>query len=156
MNNLSFIQITADHIKVKEEKAKSYHKGQMYGDRDYFSSHIEDVISETADNLNRYFTSDDDCIAVLCVAALHDVLEDTDCSVDYLDTFFPVEVVEAVVLLSKNLSTTNYLENIKNNKYARVVKIADSRCNMDACIRQGDYNRAKKYLKNLCYLEATT
>lgn len=139
-----------------EEIAKSYHKGQMYGDKDYFSSHIEDVISETADLLNKYFVLNRDCINVLCVAALHDVLEDTDCSVDYLDTFFPVEVVEAVVLLSKNLSANNYLENIKNNKYAKAVKIADSRCNMNACIKQGDYNRAKKYLKNLCYLEATT
>lgn len=137
-----------------EEIAKSYHQGQMYGDKDYFSSHIEDVISETADLLNKYFALNRDCIIVLCVAALHDVLEDTDCSVDYLDTLFPVEVVEAVVLMSKNLSATNYLENIKENKYARVVKIADSRCNMNACIEQGDYNRAKKYLKNLCYLEA--
>lgn len=143
-------------ITKAEEIAKSYHKGQMYGDKDYYSSHIEDVIGETADLLNKYFITDNDCINVLCVAALHDVLEDTDCSVDYLDTFFSVAIVETVVLLSKNLSATNYLENIKNNKYAKVVKIADSRCNMAACIKQGDYNRAKKYLKNLCYLESTT
>lgn len=143
-------------ITKAEEIAKSYHKGQMYGSKDYFSSHIEDVISETSDLLNRYFVTDEDCINVLCVAALHDVLEDTDCIVDYIDLSFPSCVIEAVVLLSKNLSANNYLENIKNNKYAKVVKIADSRCNMNACIKQGDYNRAKKYLKNLCYLEATT
>jgi (p)ppGpp synthase/HD superfamily hydrolase len=145
-----------DLLNRAEEVAKSYHQGQMYGDKDYFSGHIEDVISETADLLNKYFKTDTDCINVLCVAALHDVLEDTDCSVDYLDLYFPVAVVEAVVLLSKNLSATNYLENIKNNKYAKVVKIADSRFNMNQCIKQGDYNRAKKYLKNLCYLESTT
>ena len=136
-----------------ETIAKSYHQGQMYGNKDYFSSHIEDVISETADLLNKYFTTDNDCINVLCVAAMHDVLEDTDCQVSDLEADFYEEVIHSIVLLSKNISTEDYLENIKSNKYAKVVKIADSRCNMNACIKQGDYNRAKKYLKNLCYLE---
>lgn len=137
-----------------EKLAQAYHRGQMYGDEDYFSRHIEDVVMETAALQNGYFTTDNDCIDVLCVAALHDVLEDTECRVSDLEADFSEEVIHSIVLLSKNLSIQDYLENIKEDKYARVVKIADSRCNMQACIKQGDYNRAKKYLKNLCYLES--
>ena len=149
MNKNEILLLSAEHL------SKEYHSGQKYGDDDYFLTHIEDVVSETAALLNKFFVTNKDCESVLCVAYLHDILEDTSCTIDTLLVYFSRDVVNSVLKLSKNLCVKEtYLENIKSDRYARVVKIADSRSNMNACIKQGDFNRAKKYLKNLCYLES--
>lgn len=47
-----------------EEISKSYHQVQMYDYKDYFSSHIEDDLGETAGLLNKYFTTVNDSINI--------------------------------------------------------------------------------------------
>lgn len=68
------------------------------------------------------------------VALLHDVLEDTDITVDDLrKDDFPEEVIEAVVLLTRdrNVPYPKYIERVRTNELARRVKLADLRHNLD-------------------------
>ena len=68
-----------------------------------------------------------------CVALLHDTVEDTDVTMDYLKTIFPPEVTDAVALLT-HIDDTDYFEyvrNIKTNPIAKKVKLADLAHNSD-------------------------
>lgn len=69
----------------------------------------------------------------VCVALLHDVVEDTSLTVEELSREFPEEVVQAVSLLThdKSVDYFDYLQQIKRNPYARNVKIADVLHNSD-------------------------
>ncbi len=69
----------------------------------------------------------------VCVALLHDVVEDTPLTIDDLSRKFPQEVVQAIILLTHNKSDDyfDYLRRIKLNPYARSVKIADVLHNSD-------------------------
>lgn len=69
----------------------------------------------------------------VCAALLHDVVEDTEVSIDYLKRFFPKEVTDAVQLLTHddNVSYEEYLSAIKKNDIAKAVKLADIRHNSD-------------------------
>jgi (p)ppGpp synthase/HD superfamily hydrolase len=69
------------------------------------------------------------------VAALHDLLEDTDITADNLHSFgFSATVVEAVQCLTKTSDDTypEYIERVATNPIAREVKIADLDDNMDS------------------------
>lgn len=67
-------------------------------------------------------------------AYLHDVLEDTDVTIEQLiDAGFPYDIIRAVLLLTKQPGQDyhEYLALIKGKPIARKVKIADLRHNMD-------------------------
>lgn len=87
------------------------------------------------------------------VALLHDVIEDTDTTrKDLIEMGFPIEVVEAVEILSRKKDETynDFIERIKfsKNKIAITVKLADLEDNMDLSRisnpTQKDINRVKK------------
>ena len=64
----------------------------------------------------------------VCVALLHDVVEDTDITVEELITKgFPKEVINAIELMmhSDSVPYLDYVKAIKNNPIARKVKLAD-------------------------------
>ena len=68
------------------------------------------------------------------VALLHDIVEDTDITLDRLkEEGFPIEVIEAVDVLTKkdNMNYAEYIRNIKENDIAIDVKISDLAHNMD-------------------------
>ena len=69
----------------------------------------------------------------VCVALLHDVVEDTDMTLDELKKIFPAEIIDAIALLThpKNVPYLAYVERIKDNPLARAVKIADIHHNSD-------------------------
>lgn len=107
----------------------------------------------------------DDEYAV-CVALLHDVIEDTDWELmDLYDEGFPKEVVDAVYLLTHKEGDDylgSYIQNIKTNPIARKVKLADLKHNTDATrlptpttvIEQMLYDeRMKRYQTAIEYLE---
>ena len=98
-----------------------------------------------------------------CVALLHDVVEDTNVSLEDLKKEFPPEVVEAVDLLThvKGMSYSAYLEKLKVNPVAKAVKLADIAHNADETRfagspadtkgierRRAKYARAKKFLED--------
>ena len=93
------------------------------------------------------------------VALLHDVLEDSDITAaDLLAYGLPNEVVTAVQTLTKKKgqSYQDYLEKVKSNNLARVVKLADLKHNSDLSrlktVSNTDYERVKKYKNAIRYL----
>lgn len=70
----------------------------------------------------------------VCVALLHDVVEDTDTTLDDLRAEgFPNEVVEAIGLLTHDdaVPYEQYLHPVKANPIAKAVKMSDLRHNMN-------------------------
>jgi (p)ppGpp synthase/HD superfamily hydrolase len=93
------------------------------------------------------------------VALLHDVIEDSDVTVDdLLVSGLSNEVVTAVQILTKKKgqSYQEYLEKVKSNNLARVVKLADLKHNSDLSrlksVTDTDYERVKKYKNAINYL----
>lgn len=68
-----------------------------------------------------------------CVALLHDVVEDTDVTIEELTVEFPSEIVEAVRLLThnENADYEEYIRQVSSNPIARSVKLEDIKHNMD-------------------------
>ena len=68
----------------------------------------------------------------ICVAILHDVLEDTFVSKEELEGYFPKEVIEPLVLLTRSTHDTyfEYIKNICSNPIAQKVKIEDIKYNL--------------------------
>ena len=74
----------------------------------------------------------DECSTI--AALLHDVVEDTDISIDQLrEDGYPEEVLEAIQLLThkKGEPYMPYVRNLMHNPIARAVKMADLRHNGD-------------------------
>lgn len=94
------------------------------------------------------------------VALLHDVIEDSSITKeDLLLSGIDPEVVEAVLVLTKQPSDSyqSYLERVKGNELARIVKLADLTHNSDLSrlkkITQKDEDRLQKYAKAIEYLK---
>lgn len=95
------------------------------------------------------------------VALLHDVVEDTDYTIEDLRKLgFPEIVMEAIALMTheKSVPYMEYVEKIRSNPVARVVKLADLRHNSDLNrlnkVNDEDIRRVKKYQEAMCYLES--
>lgn len=93
------------------------------------------------------------------VAYLHDVIEDTNITIDDLKSYgFPKHIVEAVEAITKKEleSYDDYLKRVANNSLAKIVKIADLIHNSDLTrlksITQEDINRKIKYQKSIIKL----
>lgn len=88
---------------------------------DYFTGHIQTVVNSVHTHKEKI------------VAYLHDIVEDTDVTIDRIYEEFGEEIGEAVEAITKprKLDYTKYIEQIKANELARVVKIADLKHNMD-------------------------
>ena len=93
------------------------------------------------------------------VALLHDVLEDSNITAaDLLAYGLSNEVVTAVQILTKKKgqSYQEYLEKVKTNDLARVVKLADLKHNSDLSrlksVSDTDRERVEKYKKAIYYL----
>lgn len=67
------------------------------------------------------------------VALLHDVVEDTEVTLEDLKREFPKDVTDAVALLTHDISTDyfDYVRAIRTNPIARKVKLADLAHNSD-------------------------
>jgi (p)ppGpp synthase/HD superfamily hydrolase len=91
----------------------------------------------------------------VCVAYLHDVIEDTKVSYsDLKDEGIPENILKAVAILNKNLysddtSYEEYLACVKKNELARKVKIADMLSNL---ADNPTDKQIKKYAKGLLFL----
>ena len=99
--------------------------------------------------------------ATTIVALLHDVVEDTDITINDLQKMgFGPEVLEAIALMTHAPDTPymEYVAQIKTNPIARAVKLADLKHNSDMTrlesITPYDKERAKKYKKAIRLLKA--
>ena len=68
-----------------------------------------------------------------CAALLHDVVEDTDITLEELAQQFPKEVIEVLSLLTHDpdVNYFDYVRAIRNNPIAKRVKLADLAHNSD-------------------------
>jgi len=94
------------------------------------------------------------------VALLHDVIEDTEYTIEDLQKVgFSQRVISAIALMTHDpqVPYMEYVRAIKSNPIARAVKLADLRHNSDMTrldiITQRDEERAQKYLDAIVVLE---
>lgn len=126
--------------------AKQYHAGQTdKSGKDYFLNHIKVVSDMVLYHENNLYAA--------TIALLHDILEDTSISEDHLRQIFPKYIVDAVCVLTKQKHEPYwiYIEKVKKNKLARIVKKYDLANNMDMSrldiISDKDLEREIKYAK---------
>ena len=139
--------------------AVKWHHNQKYGEHPYIY-HLEQVVSELNSLHSRHYE------IRTSVAYLHDILEDTKCPEQEILDLYPyieergkeprpdtraVEILRNVKLLSKNYSKgyEPYIEGIIGSKIARMVKIADSTCNLKNSLYNWDRDRVIKYVKQI-------
>ncbi len=69
----------------------------------------------------------------VCIALLHDVMEDTGVTYEELNKEFPEEVTDALLLLTRREGEDyfDYVRKIRSNPYAKAVKAADIAHNSD-------------------------
>ena len=95
------------------------------------------------------------------VALLHDVIEDTDYTLEDLrDMGFPEDILEAILLMThdKSIPYMEYVEQIKKNRIAAIVKRADLMHNSDLsrleAVDEKAMKRAEKYQQAIAVLDA--
>ena len=93
------------------------------------------------------------------VAILHDIIEDTDITEDYLLKIgLSKRIVDAVVALtrSEDMDYQEYIKNLSSNPLAKEVKLADLEHNMDLkrlpTLEEKDLERNRKYQISYHYL----
>lgn len=139
----AFIEIREDMSAM--DVASLAHNGQYRRDGvTPYIRHIESVVGRVEKKYKDKIMSD--------IAALHDVLEDSDTTEqDLLKYGFSDQVIEGVKLLTKKKGENyfDYLEKIKGNDLARRVKIEDMLSNLsdDPSDRQ-----IEKYCNGLLFL----
>ena len=118
------------------------HDGQKYGEHQY-SYHLSKVASSVAEA-----GYDDDTI---CVAYLHDILEDTEVMEQQLGEEFSANIVNAVRAITKVAGEApyEYLDKVSKNKIALAVKMHDTLCNLQESLKTGQMGRVKKYSAQL-------
>ena len=131
------------------EIAKKAHLGQVDKAGEAYIKHPEKVAS---------FVKTDEEKAV---AYLHDVIEDTELTLeDFCEYGFSKEVIEAVDIITKKKGEDyqSYLNSVKKNKLARAVKLADLRHNSDLTrltkVTEKDIERKEKYQKAINFLNS--
>lgn len=129
------------------EVAKKAHFGQTDRAGIDYIKHPETVASFVATDEEK------------AVAYLHDVIEDTSLTLlDLKKEGFSKNIIEAVDILTKKKGQDyqSYLNLVKTNELARVVKLADLRHNSDLTrlplITEKDLERNKKYSSAITFL----
>lgn len=81
-----------------------------------------------------------------CVALLHDVVEDTDVTLEDLAREFPPEVVHGVALMThrEGVPYLEYVRELSKDPVAHTVKLADLEHNMDETRRPPDMPEAER------------
>lgn len=128
--------------------ANKYHDGQFYGEENYHM-HLYSV----AIRVDLAGGDDDEQLAI---AWLHDILEDTDCTVEILrDNGLSDRVISAVIAITKvqGESYEEYISKVRNNPDARFVKKMDTLDNLTNSLIESNSYRIKKYAKQLLLLE---
>jgi len=128
------------------EFAKEKHGKQMYGSHPYFY-HLQQVLDMA--NYYNYNTE------LLCVAVLHDTIEDTETTWTELKSKFgSLLIADTVQCLSRYEWETypEYLEKVSYNKNAKAIKILDLLCNLKESTLQNKTTLIEKYEGVIVYL----
>lgn len=126
------------------ELALKYHEKQLYGDKPYIY-HIDSVVDSI---VRKWGNGNKDLLAI---AALHDIIEDTEVTESDLIAFVGKDVTKCVVALTKlpNEAYDTYIHRVKEFHYSKEVKIHDTLCNLTESIMSDSAYRVKKYSNQL-------
>ena len=117
--------------------AREKHEGQMYGDKPYMT-HVEDVASGFEDSHLRE------------IAYLHDVVEDSDVTIQEIRERFGEKVSVAVDALTRRKEPYfDYIRRVKENPEATQIKLADLHANLK---NNPTESLAKRYHKAIAIL----
>jgi (p)ppGpp synthase/HD superfamily hydrolase len=153
----------SNKLKLAQVLSAYAHEDQFYGKNDYYSTHIVDVVRRVTEKIK--CLPDDWQEDYLIVAYLHDVLEDADYLSESIEDFFGWKIADVVCLLSKTFKVISfedgdayrvspkpykyYINDIRQNEIALLVKICDTESNLEASIADGNHKRIDKYTKQL-------
>lgn len=93
------------------------------------------------------------------VALLHDVVEDSNITLEDLSKYFDSTIIEALRVLTKKDGDDyiEYIKRVKTNEIATLVKLKDLEHNMDLTrldkVTEEDLKRNEKYEDAVSYLE---
>lgn len=141
-------------LKTAYNLSKKRHKGQKdKAGKDYFKTHILTVFKLVGGMSAKP--------EVGISALLHDIVEDTNTSLDEIRDLFGNTIAKAVDALTKKTNSKEidygYLKKIKANPIAKIVKLADLTHNSDlsrlSSISNGDLMRVEKYKKSIEFLK---
>lgn len=139
-----------DKVGVARELATLFHSGQKDKGGHPYTEHLKSVAS--------FVVSEDE----KTVAWLHDIVEDTDMTLEQLTEYgFPENIIEAIdaITMREGEDRKTYLLRVAGNELATLVKIADLDNNMDLSrlnpnnITPKDYERANRYYAEKTWLE---
>ena len=125
------------------------HGNQQYGSQPYVY-HL-DAVHEILITAYPNFTIEEELVAYL-----HDVVEDTDTTIEEIVELYGCKVGDAVAAITKTEDRQHYLDTVSANPIATKVKICDIMANMQQCLNDGDDNRASYYCTKLAQLLSKT
>lgn len=163
ISNISNIRLnsnTSEKENLAHRIARYAHEGQMYGNKGYFKHHILGVVR----NVELYCRDNQIPVgtkkySLLKISAyLHDAMEDSHIGEGFIREAFGDEILEVVECLTRKDDETyfEYIQRVKENEYARVVKIADIKFNLEECALSGCLKAGgvvERYKKALGILE---
>lgn len=130
------------------------------GKKDKAGKPYIDHLKRVAENAKNYFKGSEYVEVLETIALLHDLLEDCpEWTKQHLNAIFKnIIIVDTVEKLTKKegLNYDQYIANIRNDRFAKAVKLADLKDNMDLTrlseLTEKDIERIKKYHKSYIYL----
>lgn len=133
-------------VKLARQLAKEGHKHQKYGLEDYFNYHVFGVVTSLV--LHGF------CNKIIIVGYLHDLVEDTDTTLDTIENLFGTEIRDAVDAITKREgeSRQTYLERVRRNSIARIVKVHDALFNLSNCYKNKNKSNYNKYINTIAQL----
>jgi (p)ppGpp synthase/HD superfamily hydrolase len=126
------------------------HGDQKYGDFPY-SFHLRQVM----DSVFQLYGDEENIEELMIIAALHDVLEDTNTTQMEIINMFGSNVAQSLFNITHhpNISYEEYLLNVSMDDMAKKVKICDLLCNYKNSILNDRYIKLiKKYEKAIAFL----
>lgn len=138
-----------NQVSIAMDLAIHYHRGQMYGDKPY-TYHLQAV----AEKVFQYYphVKGLELEQLHATAYLHDIIEDTEVNELILhEAGVCSTVIRAVMLLTKKGGEPYnlYIECIKQNEVARIVKLCDTVSNLEHSIKEGRLKNINKYTKQI-------
>lgn len=152
-------------MSIAAELAVKYHEDQEYGDSGlpyiYHLHQVDQLVvaAYKPKGLKHHepFSKHpgDEMDNLRAIAFLHDILEDTKCSVfKLIDAGLTDTVVEAILAITKKDETyEDYLRGVMNNPLALKVKIADTASNLAHSVIDQNQRRIDKYVRQLNILK---
>jgi (p)ppGpp synthase/HD superfamily hydrolase len=160
--------ISLDNLDLYLSKARSLaleaHAGQLDKAGAPYIIHAETVSRLVREIINGWNQDSHDFqIKAQIVGFLHDIIEDTSITVEDLKQLsFPIDCIQAIETITKNdtIPYQDYIQNVKRNKLAAVVKMADMTHNSDLSrlpiVTEKDLKRVRKYQDAIEYLSTFT